>query len=269
MSESKEGESSCCATAEMCNEIGDSLRAVLDRVRRASEVRSSQYSGAAASKLPRLVAVSKTKPSAMIVEAYRSGQVHFGENYVHELVEKSGDSLVVDNAPDLRWHFIGHVQRNKCKALVSCRNLWMVETVDSDRLALALEAAWKSRQSGHPLRVMVQVNTSREANKHGVLPEACSSLAGLILKDCPNLLFSGLMTIGSVQNSQASETPNPDFLTLVECRRSVCTEHGLVEEDVELSMGMSSDFEEAIALGSTNVRVGSAIFGGRPPTKTT
>ncbi|RHZ01344.1 hypothetical protein DYB37_009905 [Aphanomyces astaci] len=107
-----------------------------------------------------LVAVSKTKPVADIEVAYGLDQRHFGENYIQELVEKAPVC-----PSDIQWHFIGHLQSNKVKTLVAgVPNLYMVESVDSIKVASKLDKAWGERQSGHPLRVMVQVNTSGTLN---------------------------------------------------------------------------------------------------------
>lgn len=211
---------------------------------------------------PRLVAVSKTKPVEMIYHAYQQGQRHFGENYVQELVEKSQHPLLV-NLEDICWHFIGHLQRNKCNSLVACPHLWAVETVDSERLANTLDASWARRTGDDTkLRVFVQVNTSTEDSKHGSSSSEVGGLIKHILSQCVHLKFMGLMTIGRMGHDY-STGPNPDFQCLLETRRRVCSELSLSVDEVELSMGMSADFEQAIAAGSTNVRVGSVIFGVR------
>lgn len=210
---------------------------------------------------PRLVAVTKTKPVEMILHAYHHGQRHFGENYVQDLVEKSHHPLLV-NLKDIRWHFIGHLQRNKCNNVVSCPNLWAVETVDSEHLANTLDASWRRSATDQKLRVFVQVNTSGEAAKHGSSSDGVSTLVKYIIEQCTNLEFVGLMTIGKMGHDY-STGPNPDFEHLVETRRKLCQDLSLDMNTVELSMGMSSDFEQAIHAGSTNVRIGSVIFGAR------
>jgi pyridoxal phosphate enzyme (YggS family) len=216
-------------------------------------------------KEPRLVAVTKTKPVEMILHAYEQGQRHFGENYVQELVEKSQHPSLVE-LEDICWHFIGHLQRNKCNNLVSCPHIWAVETVDSERLASALNTSWGRKATGGKLRVFVQVNTSEEQSKHGSGSEEAVSVARHVLGQCTNLKFMGLMTIGRVGHDY-STGPNPDFECLMKTRTKVCQELNLDVEEVELSMGMSSDFEHAISAGSTNIRVGSVIFGAREPKK--
>jgi len=220
-------------------------------------------------KPPRLVAVSKTKPKEAVMEAYNAGQRVFGENYIQELVEKSKDAELQTACPDIRWHFIGNCQANKVKLLLSAVNLDMVETVTSAKLATKLN---NQVEATARLGVFVQVNTSGEASKSGVEPAALPALVTLMLDTCPRLHFRGLMTIGNIGNSIAAATAeggNPDFLALVAARCALCkAEPRLKESTLELSMGMSNDFEEAIRAGSSNVRVGSSIFGARSyPTK--
>ena len=140
----------------------------------------------------RLVAVSKTKPAAAIQAAFDDGQRHFGENYVQELLEKA-PSL----STDIKWHFIGNLQSNKAKKIVKqVPNLFMVETVDTRKLAKTLNTACVSAER-EQLRVLVQVNTSGEETKGGVTPGGeCVELAEYIQSECEGLQFSGLMTIG-------------------------------------------------------------------------
>merc|ERR1712212_152131 len=216
---------------------------------------------------PRLVAVSKTKPKKDVIEAYNAGQRVFGENYIQELVEKSLDSELQDQCPDIQWHFIGNCQTNKVKDLVKAHKLTIVETITSTKLAGELNKRWaaKKEQAGVPISVFIQVNTSGEANKNGLEPKEAVAAAEFIEQSCPNLRLTGLMTIGDLGNSEAASTTgdNPDFRTLLETRGAVAAALGKEETDLELSMGMSKDYEEAIRMGSTNVRVGSFIFGAR------
>lgn len=108
------------------------------------------------------MAVSKTKPPNLVIDAYDAGQKHFGENYVNELIEKAGHPDILKR--DIRWHFIGHLQRNKVNKVLAVPNLWVVETVDSNKLATALDTAWPKfrRSDDSKLNIMVQVNTSKE-----------------------------------------------------------------------------------------------------------
>jgi len=217
---------------------------------------------AAASNLPRLVAVSKTKPKEMIIEAYNAGHRHFGENYIQELVEKSGDEEMLEKCPEIKWHFIGNCQTNKAAKLMKCQNLSIIETVTSTKLASKLDGQVEKNSR---IGVFVQVNTSGESNKNGIEPSDVVETVKFILEKCPHLKFCGLMTIGNLGNSLSATTvgENPDFSTLSKVRKDVSEATNISEEDMELSMGMSNDFEEAIKMGSTNVRVGSSIFGAR------
>lgn len=212
---------------------------------------------------PCLVAVSKTKPHEMIKEAYQHGQRDFGENYVLELVQKA--TYFKDAGyEDIRWHFIGHLQRNKVNNLLGAPNLEVVQTVDSIKLADALNKSWQKKNIDRILKVFAQVNTSGEENKSGCTPRECTDLVKHIQSNCDCLSLQGLMTIGSFQEVTG---PNPDFICLVDCRRKVCEDLKLDENDVQLSMGMSHDYEKAILAGSTTVRIGSTIFGSREKKK--
>ncbi|OIS99120.1 hypothetical protein A4A49_29070 [Nicotiana attenuata] len=224
------------------------LRSVLHRVRQAAE-----RSGRRADDV-RVVAVSKTKPISLINQVYDAGHRCFGENYVQEIIQKAPEL-----PEDIEWHYIGHLQSNKVKQLLSAvPNLAMVHGVDNQKLANHLDRMVSSigRQ---PLKVLVQVNTSGEESKSGIDPSNCVELAKHVKLDCPNLEFSGLMTIGRPDYTSTPE----NFKTLLNCRTEVCKVLGMGESQCELSMGMSSDFELAIEMGSTNVRIGSTIFGPR------
>lgn len=152
-----------------------------------------------------------------------------------------------------------------------------MSSVDSEKKADQLEkgrkALFEAKKDGDAeidkLRIMVQVNTSGEENKSGVEPGDTLSLCRYIVDKCPHLKLTGLMTIGAIARSQATtpENENEDFVCLRDTRDKVVKELGWKEEELELSMGMSADFEGAIALGSDEVRVGSDIFGERPPKK--
>ena len=204
----------------------------------------------------RLVAVSKTKPIELLQQAYEAGCRVFGENYVQELVEK-----VPQMPKDIQWHYIGALQTNKANKLlsvfdkVSCLT---VETVDKIKLAHKLDKAVKDKGTEEKLNIYVQVNTSAEESKSGCSPEEVVELCQQITNECSSLDLKGLMTIGAPGDLTC-------FDTLVQCRNKVGTALG--RDDLELSMGMSGDFMEAIAAGATNVRVGSTIFGARDYSK--
>ena len=220
----------------------------------------------------RLIAVSKLKPANDILTLHQQPnptQTHFGENYVQELIEKS---KILPRT--IRWHMIGGLQSNKCKQLAEqIPNLWCVSSVDSEKKANELEKGRKALSDKNDdvekLRVKVQVNTSGEENKSGVEPSDAVALCRHIIEKCPHLQLSGLMTIGAIARSRATtpENENEDFVTLRETRDKVVKELGWEEGKLELSMGMSADFEGAIRMGSDEVRVGSEIFGERPQKK--
>lgn len=238
------------------------MQGVLESIatKMAAAVATAKTTGAFV-KDPRLVAVSKTKPAEAILEAYAAGHRIFGENYVQELVEKANN----DEIPkDIEFHFIGTLQSNKAKLICAIPNLTMVETVSSTKLANVLQKALVAlgRADG-ALAVLVQINTSGEANKGGVEPDLVQDLVTHILTACPKLKFAGVMTIGQYGRVTQPGESNPDFAQLVECRDELCTALELDREALEVSMGMSGDYVHAIELGATNVRVGSTIFGAR------
>lgn len=208
--------------------------------------------------LPRLVVVSKTKPLSAIREAYDAGHRHFGENYVQELVEKAPQL-----PQDIQWHFIGRLQSNKVgKLLKGCTSLACVETITSQKLALVVSKTWEAQALGSlaRLRVFVQVNSSGETLKNGIDVDHCAGLCRFIVNECPGLQLGGLMTIGAPDSSGCRAV---DFETLRQCRVDAAAATGLELAQLELSMGMSNDFERAVVEGSTSVRVGSAVMGAR------
>eukprot|EP00053_Salpingoeca_punica_P016706 m.158716 g.158716 ORF g.158716 m.158716 type:complete len:251 (-) comp17028_c1_seq2:1592-2344(-) len=209
---------------------------------------------------PELIAVSKTKPVEAVLEAHAAGQRVFGENYVQELAEKAVDARIPQ---DVKWHFIGHLQKNKCNIIAGVPNLACVQTISDAALATKLDNALSKVGRQDPLCVMVQVNTSREENKHGVLPAQVEDVAKHIVSTCPHLKLTGVMTIGEADRVLAEGEANPDFLELVACRERLAAALQVPAESLELSMGMSADYEQAISCGSTFVRVGSSIFGAR------
>ncbi|KYG43212.1 hypothetical protein M433DRAFT_72191 [Acidomyces richmondensis BFW] len=224
----------------------------------------------------RIIAVSKLKPATDILALHRFSdppQLDFGENYAQELTEKS--RLLPRT---IRWHMIGALQTNKCRPLAEqVPNLFCVGSVDAAKKADALEkgravVAAGMAQKNQKLRVLVQVNTSGEEGKSGVPPSEAAALCRHIVEKCPHLRLGGLMTIGAlarsraVQQAEGEEMDNEDFVVLKETRERVVRElDGLVGEgDLELSMGMSADFEAAVRQGSDEVRVGTKVFGERP-----
>lgn len=187
----------------------------------------------------RLIAVSKTKPLAMLQEAVAAGQRIFGENYAQELREKA------EALPGVEWHFIGALQTNKAKLVVGRAAL--IHTCD--RLALAQELSKRAKSAAIVQRVLLEVNVGGEPQKAGVLPAEAPRLLDEV-RALPALACEGLMCIPPVEGD-----PRAHFRAL----RALASALGLAQ----LSMGMSADYEAAIEEGATLVRVGTAIFGER------
>lgn len=220
-------------------DVGTNYNAVLERVQKAAGERSV-----------RLVAVSKTKPLELLQQAYDSGCRIFGENYAQELMEKA---QAWSDKSDVTWHFIGKLQSNKCNKLVKMVPQLVVETLDSQKLADKLQTAVENAQETSTVKVYVQVNTSDEDSKNGVQPSECVTLCQYVVEHCTNLELQGVMTIGAIGDVNC-------FETLMQCKQEA---ESVLSRELEVSMGMSGDFEAAIGAGATNVRVGSTIFGAR------
>ncbi len=198
----------------------------------------------------KLVAVSKTKTEAAIREAYAAGQRAFGESYAQELDEKA---KALADLVDLEWHFIGHLQSNKAKYVARVARL--VHAVHSRDLAA--ELGKRAASAGRaPLSVLVEVKLSEEATKHGAAPSELGELLDAIEKD-ERLRLRGLMTMPPLDADL--DVAKRVFEELAALRMR----HGGPSRLPELSMGMTHDFETAIACGATIVRVGTAIFGER------
>lgn len=222
----------------------------------------------------RLVAVSKLKSVDHIKAAYEAGQRVFGENYVQEMVEKAPQLPL-----DIQWHMIGHLTASNVKHVLKVPNLSVVETVDTLKVAKKLNELLEV--SERHLAVFVQVNTSGEESKSGTMPgQDTLDLCRAIHETMPRLRLAGLMCIGkyvsnppdvNIITSETSKEENAhippgaeDFVVLSEQRNMIAKELQIPLSDLELSMGMSHDWALAMKYGSTNVRVGSAIFGERP-----
>lgn len=213
----------------------------------------------------KLICVSKLHPASDIKALYDVGYREFGENYVQELIEKA---KILPN--DIKWHFIGGLQSNKCKDLTkNISNLYIIETIDSIKKAKKLNDSRKQiiddNNSNNKIKVLIQVNTSGEIQKSGCQPgDELNELVKYIINECEFVEFDGLMTIGSYLISH-SEGDNKEFSLLYKLRDELVEEFQLNRDDLQLSMGMSGDYKQAIKQGSTSVRVGSSIFGSRPP----
>ena len=199
----------------------------------------------------RLVAVSKTKPPEMVETAYLAGQTAFGENYVQELAAKA----VTVKSP-VEWHFIGHLQSNKVRQIAGL--VTMIHSVD--RLSLAEEVSRQWGRLGRSCDILIQVNVSGEATKSGTTAAAALDLIRRVAA-LPNLRICGLMTMPPFFDDPEAARPYFRELRLLAAEIAAENIPGVLMS--ELSMGMSGDFEAAIAEGATLVRVGSAIFGSR------
>jgi pyridoxal phosphate enzyme (YggS family) len=200
----------------------------------------------------RILAVSKTFPPEAVRAVHAAGARAFGENYVQEALAKM---VALADLADIEWHLIGPLQSNKTH-VVAERFAW-VHTVDRLRIAQRLDAARPGTLP--PLEVCIQVNISGEATKSGVGPLEAPALAAAVAA-LPHLRLRGFMGIAEATGDVARQ--RTQFRTLRECLERARAQ-GLAVDT--LSMGMSADLEAAIAEGATLVRVGSAIFGPRPP----
>lgn len=201
----------------------------------------------------RLLPVSKTFGTDAILQAYAAGVRLFGENKVQEAVAKA--SALADHA-DLEWAMIGHLQRNKARDVAAFAAEF--HALDSLRLAEALQH--RLEQADRVLDVFIEVNTSGEQSKFGVPPEDVVDLAAA-LRSLDRLRPRGLMTIAA--NSADRAVVEACFVRMTELRQRLRDDDRVSGSYEELSMGMSGDFELAIAHGATTVRIGTAIFGAR------
>ncbi|XP_054165974.1 pyridoxal phosphate homeostasis protein-like [Oppia nitens] len=241
---------------------GDSIDRCLDCIRQrvAQAVKLRDSSAGTVGRPVKLVAASKSQPAEAIIEAYRAGQRIFAENYIQEMCHKSADPVVISSCPDIEWRLIGHIQSNKVNQVLRVDRLVAIETIDSIKIAQTLEKALTARNK--TLEAMVQINSGEEDVKTGVLPSDVIELVRYVRDECPHLKLTGLMTIGRFGHDWTTGT-NPDFLTFIDSRNNICETLDIPLDSLELSFGMTADFEQAIALGSTQVRVGTAIFGAR------
>ena len=214
------------------------LAATVERI-----VRAARDAGRAPDDVT-LVAISKAQPDDRIAAAIAAGVRVFGENRVQEAQQHWQARR--DTIADLELHLVGHLQTNKVADAVALFDV--IETVDRPKLAARLADAFAA--SGRALRCFVQVNTGEEAQKAGVWPADTDAFIAQCRDDF-ELPIAGLMCIPPL-----AAVPAPHFALLGE----IAVRNGLAA----LSMGMSADFETAIGLGATHVRVGSAVFGPRP-----
>lgn len=224
----------------MTRDIPDSIAQVRERIMRACERAGRDPSSV------QLVAVSKGHPVEAVRTAYAAGMRVFGENYAQELSSKASE---LSDLADIRWRFIGHLQRNKIKLIEGARA--SVDTVDTAKLAQAISA--RAVAGATQVELLLQVNVGREAQKSGCVPEEVPTLVDSV-RALPNVTLRGLMTVAP--NFDDVEAARPIFAEL----RHLAKANGLPE----LSMGMTHDLEQAVAEGATMLRIGTAIFGPRP-----
>ena len=193
-----------------------------------------------------LVAVSKTKPIDRIEEAFESGQLDFGENKVQEMVDKA--AVLSKN---IRWHMIGHLQRNKVKYIAPFVSL--IHSVDSQRLLNEIDK--QGKKNGRVIDCLLQVRIAQEETKFGLTYEDCDAL--LQQFDCTNVRIRGLMGMASFTANQ--DQIEEEFKSL----QQYYDQHQSQQQWDILSMGMSGDYPLALTCGSNMIRVGSSIFGAR------
>lgn len=230
--------------------LRDRLADVYRRVARAAE-----RSGRRPSEIE-VVAVSKTLPPEVVLEAYRLGQRHFGENRVQEFREKREALASMDPLEGARWHLIGHLQSNKAKLAVELFDI--IHSVDSVKLAQILDRS--AEGLGRRLPVLLQVDYGEEPQRSGFHPEELERAVAEMVS-LPKLEVQGLMTIAPLG---LEESGLRRIFGQLRGQRDRLAERYPEVEWRHLSMGMTNDFEIAIEEGATIVRIGRAIFGERP-----
>jgi pyridoxal phosphate enzyme (YggS family) len=202
----------------------------------------------------KLVAVSKFHPATAIMEAYNTGQRIFGESRVQELCTKYKELPT-----DIEWHFIGSLQRNKVKDIAP-----FIHTIHSvDSLQLLQEIDKQACKQNRVIRVLLEIHVAEEDSKHGFTPDEVKLLIDEINTEAfHNLRISGLMGMATFTNDR--EQIRREFHTLSDLFKEIRQEYFSLSDDfIELSMGMTNDYEMAVEEGSTMVRIGSLIFGRR------
>ena len=225
--------------------IKNNIEAVQNKIKKACD-RSERNAETA-----HLIAVSKTKPVSMLQQAYDAGIRDFGENKVQEILEK------YDKLPgDIRWHMIGHLQRNKVKYIID--KVCLIHSVDS--LRLAEEISKEALKHNLTMPILIELNIAEEDSKFGLSFAECEEMIRQI-STLPNLQIKGLMTVAPfVENAEENRQY---FKTMKQLSVDIETKNiDNVCMDI-LSMGMTGDYEVAIEEGATHVRVGTGIFGER------
>ncbi|HHL51962.1 MAG TPA: YggS family pyridoxal phosphate-dependent enzyme [Flammeovirgaceae bacterium] len=201
-----------------------------------------------------LIPVSKTKPNELLLEAYEAGNKVFGENKVQELVGK------YEGLPkDIKWHFIGHLQRNKVKYLAPFVHL--IHAVDSLRLLQTIEK--EGRKHNRVINCLLQVHIAREESKFGLSDEGLFALIeNAPWRDLPHVQVLGLMGMATFTDNK--QQIRQEFRHLADLHRQLARQELPANVKMqELSMGMSNDYQIALDEGSTMIRIGTAIFGAR------
>ena len=223
------------------NSLQQARSLVLQQIQQACQLSSR------AENTVQLLAVSKTHPSEALCEMFNAGQRAFGENYLQEALDK----MEALNDLNIEWHFIGHVQRNKTKHLAD-KFAWVHGV---DRLIIAERLSNQRMDDQAPLNICLQVNIDAQDTKDGCQPEEVAELVAQ-MSQLIRLKLRGLMVIPAPENTAALTDAQKLF-------EQVRSNHAHPEDWDTLSMGMSGDMKEAIAAGSTMVRVGTALFGAR------
>ena len=225
--------------------ISDNIRKVEEKI-----AQSCERAGRADNEVT-LIAVSKTKPVALLKQAYDAGIRDFGENKVQELVDK-----LPQLPDDIRWHMIGHLQRNKVKYIID--KVWLIHSVDSLRLAQEISREAVKRQI--TANILVEVNIAEEGSKFGAAAQEAEELVEAISR-LPGICVKGLMTVAPyVEDAEQ----NRGFF-----RKLKQLSVDIAEKNIDnismniLSMGMTGDYGVAVEEGATYVRVGTGIFGER------
>lgn len=198
-----------------------------------------------------LIAVSKTKPNELIMEAYESGVRDFGENKVQELLRKKEEL-----PDDIRWHMIGHLQTNKVRQLLG--NTVLIHSIDSIRLADTIDT--EARKKGIHVDGLLEINIAKEASKYGFIAEELEEILPIFAR-YKNLHIKGLMTIAP--NVENSEENRKNFKKLKKMSVDIIDKNYDNVEVEFLSMGMSGDYIVALEEGANLLRVGTGIFGKR------
>ena len=246
---------SMCPDREADFSIADNLQCVRSRIEAACKRAGRRPEDVT------LIAVSKMKPFDDILEASAAGAVDFGENYVQELMQKIEQHRSLPAGHPVRWHMIGHLQKNKVKYLIG--NTALIHSVDSVSLAEQIEK--EAAKKDQVMRILLEVNIAGEESKWGFDPDSVCPAAQEIAA-FPHVQALGLMT--SAPFTEDPETNRGFFRGLNSLAQELAAKKLLTAADPDfpgpvLSMGMTGDFEVAVEEGATMVRVGTAIFGNR------